>query len=95
MPGLKKDKCLSVEKILVLKFWQSHFKEIIELITSKTRNSLIKSLFYFHAVFSNSDRRIYVVEEKLQQPKVKREKILLLNITTLVKLILFSSTCSV
>ena len=43
----------------------------------------------FHAAFLNSDRRrLYVVEEKLQQ-------FLLLNITTLVKFTLFSSTCSV
>ena len=53
---LKKDKCLSVENILV-KVWQSHFREIIELITSILRNSLIKRLFNFHAVFSNSDRK--------------------------------------
>ena len=49
----------------------THFKEIIELITSIIRNSLIKRLFKFHAVFSNSDRKRYVVEEKLQQSKLK------------------------
>ena len=36
----KKDKCLSVENILVLKFDKAIFKEIIELITSIIRNSL-------------------------------------------------------
>ena len=61
---LKKDKCLSVENILV-KVWQSHFKEIIELISSIIRNFLIKRLFNFHAVFSNSARKRYVVEGKL------------------------------
>ena len=38
---------------------------------------------------------LYVVEEKLQQSKLKSLKLLLLNITTLVKLILYSSTCSI
>ena len=41
-----------------VKVGQIHFKEIIELITSIIRNSLIKRLFNFHAVFSN--RRRYV-----------------------------------
>ena len=42
--------------------------------------------------FLNSDRRrLYVAEGKLQQSKVQS----LLNITTLVKFTLFSSTCSV
>ena len=53
----KKDKCLSVENILVLKFDKAIFKETIELITSIIRNSLIKCPFNCHAVFSNSDRR--------------------------------------
>ena len=44
---------------------------MIELIASVIRNSLIERLFNFHAVFSNSDRKRYVVEEKLQQSKWK------------------------
>ena len=44
------------------------------------------------AIFSNSARR-YVVEEKLQQSKVKSQKYLLLNITTFVKFILLNCTC--
>ena len=39
-----------------VKVWQSHVKEIIELII---RNSLIERLFNLHAVFSNSDRKRY------------------------------------
>ena len=35
------------------------------------RKSLIKRLSNLHAVFSDSDRRRYVVEEKLRQSKVK------------------------
>ena len=50
---------------------QSDFKELIELITSEKRNSLIKRLLNFEAVFSNSVRKRYVVEEKLQQSKLK------------------------
>ena len=65
------------------------------MITLIIRNSLIKRLSNFHAVFSNSGKRRYVVEEKLRQSKVKSEKFLLLNITTLENFILFSSTCSV
>ena len=40
---------------------------------------------------SDDRRRLYVVEGKLHQSKVQS----LLNITTLVKFTLFSSTCSV
>ena len=47
---LKKDKCLGVENNSGVKVWQSHF------------NSLIKRLFNFHAVFSNSDRKRYISE---------------------------------
>ena len=72
-------------KYFGVKVWQSHFKEIIELITSIIGNSFIKQLFNFHAVVSNSDRKRYVVEEKWQQSKLKSLKSLLLNITTLVK----------
>ena len=72
--------------------WQSNFKEIIE--HNINNNSLIKRLSNFYVVFSNSDRRRYVVEENLHQSKMKKS-FLLLNITTLVKFILFSSTCSV
>ena len=37
---------------------------------------------------------LYAVEEKLQQSKLKRKPVFL-NITTLVKLILYSYTCSI
>ena len=40
-------------------------------IDNINNKSLVKRLFNFLAVFSNSDRRRYVVEEKLQQSKVK------------------------
>ena len=39
---------------------------MIELITSIIRNSLIKRLFKFQGVFSNSDRKRYVAGEKLK-----------------------------
>ena len=42
-------------------------------------NCLVKCLFDFHAVFSNSDRGRHVVEEKLQQSKVKSEKFLIVK----------------
>ena len=54
---LKKDKCLSVENILVLKFDKTILKNIIDNIDNS--NSLIKRLFNFLAVFSNSDRKRY------------------------------------
>ena len=53
-----------------VKVWQSYFKETIELI-ALIITLLIKRLFNFHVAFSNSDRRRYVVEEKLQHSKVK------------------------
>ena len=46
----------------------------------------------FLQFFNSNRRRLYVVEEKLQQSKVQ---FLLLNITPLVKFTLFSSTYSV
>ena len=60
---------LSVENILVLKFGKAILKN--NKIDNTDNKSLIKRLFNFHAAFSNSDRRRYVVEEKLQQSKVK------------------------
>ena len=36
-----------------VKVWQSHFKEIIELLASIIRNSFIGRLFNVQAVFSN------------------------------------------
>ena len=73
---LIKDRYLSAENILI-------FDEIIEIkeliitldnidnIDNIDNNSLIKCLFDLHAVFSNSDRGRHVVEERLQQAKVK------------------------
>ena len=56
---------------------------------------LIKRPFSFQQALSDIARRRYAVEEKLQQSKLKCEKFLLLNITTLVKFILVSFTFSV
>ena len=36
-----------------VKVWQSHFKEVIELLASIIRNSFIGRLFNVQAVFSN------------------------------------------
>ena len=68
----------------VVKVWQSHFEEMIELIT------LIITLWLSVCLTSMQFFQI----EKLQQSKLKKS-LLLLNITTSVKFILFSSTCSV
>ena len=53
----------------MLKFGKAILKN--NKIDNTDNKSLIKRLFNFHAAFSNSDRRRYVVEEKLQQSKVK------------------------
>ena len=53
-----------------VKVWQSHFKEI-KKNDKIDNNSLIKSLFHCHTVFSNNDRR-YAVEKKLQQSKMAK-----------------------
>ena len=63
-------KVLKCWKYSGVKVWQSYFKETIELI-ALIITLLIKRLFNFHVAFSNSDRRRYVVEEKLQHSKVK------------------------
>ena len=65
---LKKDRSLSAENVLVLKF--DEIIEITELIIDS--NSLIKCLFDFHAFFSNSDRGRHTVEKKaVKSQKVK------------------------
>ena len=66
---MKKDKCLSVEKILVLQFDKAILRN--NRIDDIGNNFLIKRLFNFQAGFTNSNRRRYVGEEKLQQSKAK------------------------
>ena len=53
----------------------THFKEIIELITSIIHNSLIKRLFNFHAVFSNSDKKKICCRRKVAAVKIEKLKV--------------------
>ena len=54
-----------------VKVWQSHFKEIIELLASIIRNSFIGRLFNVQAVFSNVIEKDMLLKKSWSSQKWK------------------------